>query len=270
MTSVWRNLRQALQVRSKTYPIPGRSVADFIDTLRRDPDRIRVVIGVLAAVTLWGSVLYLYSGNAIVEHGAGVVEVTKGGFTVTITEPGELRALESITISAQKDLPIIYLVPEGSTVKRGEALVRFDPGKYELALEEASAALQVAQADLRKSEKDLEAQRQKLLADVARFEAEVRVAQLDLDDVKKRPLADEVERARMELKKAQVAFDNADAKRKLLPALVQKGFITRDTLDTAEFNYLEAKTTLQVARFNLDKVVAGAAPAELERAEIRL
>lgn len=198
------------------------------------------------------------------------VEAERGPFTAKITEAGELRALESVTISAQKDLQIIHLVPEGTFVKAGDVLVRFDPAKYQTALEESRAVLRVAQAELRKAEEDREAQRQKLLGEQARFEAEVRLAQLDLENLRKKPLKDELEGARMELEKAKMAFANAEKKRNVLPELVAKGFVTRSALEEAELKYLEAKTNLQVAEFNFQKVTAGATPEELEKAQIRL
>lgn len=198
------------------------------------------------------------------------VEVTRGPFVAKISETGELRALESVTISAEKDQQIIYLVPEGTFVKTGDVLVRFDPGRYEAALEESKAALQVALADLRRAIKEREVQRERQQAELARFEAEVRLAQLDLDNLKRKPLKDEVERARIELEKARLAFETAKAKRELLPELVARGFVTRGTLDEAEAKYLEAKAALQAAEFSFEKVSAGAAPEELERAEIRL
>ncbi|TMB00665.1 MAG: HlyD family efflux transporter periplasmic adaptor subunit [Deltaproteobacteria bacterium] len=71
-------------------------------------------------------------------------------------------------------------------------------------------------------------------------------------------------------RRAQVAFENAEAKRKVLPDLVAKGFITRDTLEDAELRAIEAKIALQAAQFNLQRVMAGATPAELERAQVRL
>ena len=62
-------------------------------------------------------------------------------------------------------------------------------------LEETTAAREVAQAEMRKAQQDLAAQHQKLLAEIARFEVEARLAQYDLDDLKKKPLPDELESA---------------------------------------------------------------------------
>jgi len=223
---------------------------------------IAAALGVIA--------VYFSLGSGVQLKAEDLFEVWPGEFVAKITEPGELRALDSATISAAKDLTIIYLIPEGTYAKKGDVLARFDPGKYEMQLEEAKAARDVSEADLHKAETDLEAQRHRLQSEIARFETEVRFAQLDLDELKKRPLPSELTQAQMEVRRAQLAFDNAEAKRKLLPGLVEKGYITRETLEDAELKALEAKTTFQAAQFNLQRVKAGATRAELERATVRL
>ena len=204
----------------------------------------RVLIGLIPLVAL--GAFYWSSGAKPDGQNLMTIEAKRGPFTAKLSEAGELRALESATISAQKDLQLIYLAPEGTFVKKGEEVVRFDPTRYETALEEANAILQVSQAELRKAKEDQEAQRQKLLAEIARFEAEVRLAQLDLENLKRKPFKDELERARMEVTKAKVAFDNADKRRSLLPELVEKGFITKSALEEAELKYFETKATCRL------------------------
>jgi HlyD family secretion protein len=225
---------------------------------------------VILAATIIGTTLYWYARPTAEVKFPATFEVEKRDFTIKHTVVGQLRALDSVTISAQKDLPIIYLIPEGTQVQKGELLVRFDPDKYQAAYDQSLAAFQVAQADQQKAAKDLEAQRQRLLAELARFEAEVRLAQLDLEALKRRPLPDELERARLELMKAETIFNYAEKRRNVLPELVAKGYINQSALEEAHLNFLQARTLLQSARFNFDKVAAGATADELERAQIRL
>jgi len=257
---------------------PLRPVVEDIERRLR-PVRERLAdAGVVLRPRHWAAIaaalgviaVYFSLGSGVQLKAEDLFEVRPGEFVAKITEPGELRALDSATISAAKDLTIIYLIPEGTYAKKGDVLARFDPGKYEGQLEEAKAARDVSEADLRKAETDLEAQRHRLQSEIARFETEVRFAQLDLDDLKKRPLPSELAQAQMEVRRAHLAFENAEAKRKLLPALVEKGYITRETLEDAELKALEAKTGLQAAHFNLQRVKAGATPPELERATVRL
>lgn len=232
----------------------------------------KLVLLVLVIVFASGGGWYWYfSSGAKAELTDPILyEVKRADFTVKLTELGELMALDSVTISAEIDEPVIFLAPEGTYVREGDIIVRFDDTRYEVALADSEAAYEVAKADQQRAEMDLEAQRQNLLAEIGRYEAEVRLAEIALKDLKKKPLPDELEKARMDFEKAKVTYQHAKKARNVLPDLVKKGFITRNTLDEAELELLEAKTLREVARFNLEKVAAGATPQELEQAQIRL
>jgi len=229
--------------------------------------RLWVVIPVAG---LLGTGIYLHARSAPDVKTPLLFEVKKSDLIIKLTELGELRALDSVTILAQKDGPISYLVPEGTTARPGDVLVRFDPTQYKVALTASRVDLQGAEAEFRMAEKDLEAQTLKLAAEIARLDAEVRLAQVELDDQKRKPLPEDLEKARLELEKAKAAHDVAEKKRGVLPELVEKGFITRSTLDEAEVNYLAGKVNLQVAQSTFEKVLAGAKPEELEKATIKL
>jgi HlyD family secretion protein len=221
-------------------------------------------------VILLGTASYWYTRPAPEAQVPVTFTVEESDVSIKLTTLGELRALNSVTIAAQIDLPIIYLVPEGTQVQKGDLLVRLDPTRYQAALEESLAAHQVAQADRRKAEKDLEAQRQKLLAERAQLEGEIYLAKLDLAELKKKPLAEDREKARLDLEKAQTAFDYEEKRREVLPGLADKGYITKSTLQEAELKYVEAKANLQSARFAFTKVAAGATRDEIDRAQLRL
>ena len=231
----------------------------------------RLLIAILVTGGAGAAVYWTVSqASPEVEASTNFYELTRGSFTQKITKRGELRALESVTISAQKDLPIIYLAPEGTFAKKGDVLVRFDASKYEAQYEESQAAYRVAQAELRKAQTVLEGERQRLLADVARAEAEVRLAQLALDDLKKKPLPNELEAAQLSLDQAKMAFEFAKKRTEALPPLVQKGFVTQETQEEAELGFLTQKANLQSKEFFYKTVAAGATPTELDQAQIRL
>src|SRR5437667_12887505 len=148
MTRTESEARSALEegVGRRLWP-PLRRLLDRAAALR--PRQWGLIAGALGLIVLYFSV-----GSGVRVNPEDLFEVQSGEFVAKITEPGELRALESATISAAKDLTIIYLIPEGTYAKKGDVLARFDPGKYETQLEEAEAALGVSQADLRKAETD--------------------------------------------------------------------------------------------------------------------
>jgi RND family efflux transporter MFP subunit len=268
--SAWDRVAPGLQSvgRSADQWSGGRLSQALERVERHVPLDRRVALGFAAAVLVM--IVYGASRSSGDVQGRLTYDVERAPVTIRLSERGELRALDSVTISAQVDLPIVELAPEGTAATKGDILVRFDSTKYEVALDESRAAFDVAQADFHRAEQELEAQKQKLLADIARFETEARVAELDLDELKRRPLPDELARVKIELERAQVAADNAEKRLRVLPKLVDKGFVTKETMEEAQLEALEAKAALQGARFNFEKVSAGATPVELEKATLRL
>ncbi len=99
-------------------------------------------------------------------------------FVVSVTESGEIRAKNSVAISAPRirrgNLKIIYLIPEGTYVKPGDVVARFDPTE--------------AQTKLKESESDLEislSKKDKLIANhksaMAQMESQLKSAELSFE-----------------------------------------------------------------------------------------
>lgn len=75
----------------------------------------------------------------------------RGDFAILVRCRGELNARRSLQLAAPLDVPdlqIVWLAPEGSEVKRGQTVVRFDPSHLLQDLKEKGAALKQAQASL--------------------------------------------------------------------------------------------------------------------------
>ena len=87
------------------------------------------------------------------------VKVKRGPLTIKIIESGELRARDQATISAVTDKQILWLVPEGKWVQKGDTLIKFESTKYEIARGEIESAVLMADAAHSKTLGDLEAQK---------------------------------------------------------------------------------------------------------------
>lgn len=75
----------------------------------------------------------------------------KGEFLVIVRCRGELSAEKSVQIVAPvrvTDLQIVWLVPPGSNVAEGQVVLRFDPSTARQAVNEHTASLRQAQANL--------------------------------------------------------------------------------------------------------------------------
>lgn len=110
-------------------------------------------LGLLLALVLLG----VFRRDAAVAAPSAKVE--RGDVRITLTESGELRAAQQTTVSAANDKLITWLVPEGSRVAKGDLLIRFEAGKYELTRNTARSLLAVARADLAKAQSERTARR---------------------------------------------------------------------------------------------------------------
>ena len=75
----------------------------------------------------------------------------KGDFLVLVRSRGELSARRSEQLTAPldvTDLQIVWAAAAGGEVKKGQAVIRFDPSRTEQDLKEKNAALQQAQSTL--------------------------------------------------------------------------------------------------------------------------
>jgi HlyD family secretion protein len=180
-------------------------------------------------------VIYWSSTSTPKTNGSGLFEVKKSNFTRKITQAGELRALNSARILAPRDGTITYLIPEGTIVKAGDVVVRFDPSDYQRVLDENTAALRVAQADYRKAQKDVEVEREKQLSELARLQGEIQAVDLELGQMER--------------------------KRGLLRELADKGFITKSTFEENELTYLKTKIKLEQAKVALGTAQRNSKPA---------
>jgi HlyD family secretion protein len=77
--------------------------------------------------------------------------VRKGEFLVLVRCRGELTARSSVQINAPRNIPdlqIVWLAPSGSDVEPGKPVIRFDPSGAKQQIDEHTANLRSAQANL--------------------------------------------------------------------------------------------------------------------------
>ena len=174
-------------------------------------------------------------------------KVKKDKFLVTITESGEIRAKNSISISAPRirgNLKVVFLVPEGTYVKAGDTVAKFDPSEALNSLKEAESKLEIAISDkeklianqkssLTRAESDLKSaeltfELSKLSLEQMKFEAEVKQQEAKLQhqrnelsflkaqqDFKSQKIINNSELSKMDIEVRQRQADMERAKRDL-------------------------------------------------------
>jgi RND family efflux transporter MFP subunit len=162
-------------------------------------------------IVLPAFIFILFVGNSLLVSDTDTadiptVKVKSGQVIIKITETGDLRAQEQVTISAINDKQLIWMAPEGQWVEEGDTLIQYASEKYVISSDEAHSGLLVAKADLKKAFSDLEAQQTKEEAARKSYEALPELAKKGF------VMESEVEQARlayMELKSRTAAYQAA-------------------------------------------------------------
>lgn len=142
--------------------------------------------------------------------------VTKGEFIVSVTQTGELEAVNSKMINTPMvsyqivtTLKVKKLVVDGTLVKEGDVLAEFDQSEVEKTLLSAKAELEIAEAELRKTKANQKSKLEELTADLEVSKLNHRISQLNLQ---LKSFEADVERKRIELdlEKAGISLDKAE------------------------------------------------------------
>ncbi|MFQ5627997.1 MAG: efflux RND transporter periplasmic adaptor subunit [bacterium] len=159
--------------------------------------------------------------------------VKLGDVTIKVTETGDLRARDQVTISSGNDKQILWLAPEGSWVEEGDTLVIYESEKYVIAKSEAESTVEIARANIISALSEVESQKAKEEAALKRFETiknlaeegfavqsevdQVRLTHIDLKN-RTRSLEAAVDAARANMNRAERFLDQQNRK-------LREGFI---------------------------------------------
>lgn len=155
-----------------------------------------------------------------------------------IEASGNIEATNIIVSSQVSGKVIQILKDEGDNVNKGDTVLIIDPETYQLKLDEAFAAKELAQA------------------------------QFNL--VKKGAREEDIKQAEENLKQTQVSFDLAEQDKQRMENLYKSKSITKKQFDDAIANYEIAQAKLISAKENLQKVKNLSRPEEIKQSEANL
>lgn len=184
-----------------------------------------------------------------------VAAIRRGTLTATLTTSGTLKPIQSITYRsplAGRETEIVELAGEGTRVREGDLLVRFDTTDLERDI--ARAKQEVAQARM-----DL------VVAEIERKEAEAAVK-----GVADGEGALAVEEAKTRLQLAEKKVDRLREEHDQLKPLLDNGFITREELKKTVDELEQAEEDLALAKKRADVVIGLNHPRDTQHAALQL
>ncbi len=156
-------------------------------------------------------------------------------FSTRVTETGELQALNSNMVTAPNiswrsgNLKITYLIEEGSKVNTGDILAEFDRSDIQKQVIEAQSKLDLAKAELRKTQASHASEINDFLARIERAKIDAEISDLNYkqaafeSEIRRKELELEVETYKINLDKAIKDLEN---KRKVHAEEINKNKLT--------------------------------------------
>jgi HlyD family secretion protein len=239
----------------------------FTSWLRAEPSRKRAA-SAGAVCVLGASVAFVHPWRS--ERDWPTATAREGRFVETLTEGGTIAAarlmLYGSTI-AGGPAKIVEIAPEGRSVAAGDLLIRFDATVFQQELAKEAAALEQAEAEVRRAGEELRLEM--LQSRAASEDAREGIRHADNE------LADETDGAG-QLRVAETAAAAAEATREVartrtayedLKPLLAEGFITRTELDRAEQQWQRAAEQAALADLKRKTLQQYSRPAALSRAQ---
>lgn len=225
----------------------------------------RPLIAGAAAVILLMLIFLSLRGGGNTADASAYFKVERGDFLVSITEGGNLQAVNEVTVRNEVagNSRIIYIIPEGTYVEKGDLVVELDSETVENNLNAQLIRSEDDNADFVRSETDVIITRSSVESDIRKAELEVQFAQMDLQKFEEIEKEQEVRNAQIEIITAEESLKLAEERLEWSKKLTEEGFETKSNLDRDQLSVTNQSLGLEKAK-NVKKMLTEFDLAKME------
>ncbi len=217
------------------------------------------MLGLICGVALLGVMAYLGSmipwKSSSSESEPLFSEVRKATLTITVTERGNLESCVTVDgiceVNAQQ-IKIISLVPEGTKVKKGDIVCKFDSSEIDKNLSLQDIKVKQAIAKIETSGQELEIQRNKGESDIIAARVEMTLAKLDLEKYVEGDYRAETTKQKGEIRLKQKDLQEAKNKLDQYKQLFKKGLKAQEMVTIQESAVAQTELLFESAKLELE------------------
>jgi len=167
---------------------------------------------------------------------------------ITVTERGTLESQKTVNGVCEiegYDNKIIFIVEEGSTVKEGEVVVRFDSAQIDKEITEERLEMTKAAGEVETKRQEVEVANNTGESEIATADLELTLARLDLEKYEKGDYQVTLNDLQGKIALARVDLEKAESTLKNTRELLKKGFREPEQVRVAEQEVARAEFYLQ-------------------------
>jgi multidrug efflux pump subunit AcrA (membrane-fusion protein) len=215
---------------------------------------------VIALVAIIGTALLVLlavlPGNVT---GGGVSDsdlyrVTRAGFDIVVPVSGHLEAEKQVEIRnpLEEAATITEIVPEGSSVKAGDIVVRLADERVRKTVEDIDAQVIRGRNSLQSAQAGLEIAKGEHTSQLAQADLQIRLSEIAYKAWEEGEVVSKRDELTTALETAQKEFKRLRDKHEKSISLQAQDFISKDELDQDEIAMIRAESELRRSRINLD------------------
>jgi len=208
---------------------------------------IVVIIAAIALVIIWLKVVR--AGDSPTSQMA-TFEAQRGPLTISVLESGTIKAREQIIITNQLEgrTSIIYLIDEGTKVKKDELLVELDASTMQDQRIDQDITVRNAEAAYVNAKENMDIVQNQAQSDVELATLTLEFAKQDLSKYKEGEYPNELAKALAEIQLAEEDKTRALEKVEWSRKLYEEKYLSKTELQADELAYSRAEVNLQVAQ----------------------
>ncbi len=242
-------------MRMTQSPSALRSSSSFRRPARRGGIAVPLAIVLVAGAAIGGTAyLVTRGGDTSAASSAELYPASVNSFEITVNASGELEAARQTEIRSELEKPadIVFIVPEGSRVNKGDLLVELASEAFVTEIEEETLRVEQARNDLIAAENTLEIQKNS--NDSALRDAKLKLELAEIEWEKWTKGDDKKRREELHLNIATSKKDDERAQEKYTRSqeLFANQFLSRDEMQRDEIEALRAKAAVTKAELELE------------------
>lgn len=210
---------------------------------------LSVLVLTLSLVTIMVGVRFVKTDVA--DPDFQLARVERRNFTIQVNAVGVLDAARSHVVSSAvrgDKGKIIYLIPDGSRVARGDVLVRLDPSLFEEEVRRLLGDVASLEAGVEAASQMLDWEKAQVDREIRKAQFNLRIARLDREKLVNGEGPIQLAQYRAEKEKAFEEYGRYDAYIASLKKLQERGFGNHDEIALAEKTRSELKGKRESAR----------------------
>ena len=212
---------------------------------------------VLGALLVAGIAAWLLLSKGGGDAGARpTAQVTRGPLTISVTESGTIASREKEVIKCEVEgrTTILWLIPEGTHVKKGDLLFELDATGMEDEKTKQQITVLNAESAYIRAKENLAVTKSQSESDISKAQLDLKFARIDLEKytAEQGEYEQELQQAEAQITLAKEELHRANEKLEWSAKLEAKGFITRTELEADELAAKRAKVDVDLAQGKLD------------------